>query len=85
LDPSPLEVEIAIAKLKRYKSSGGDQITAEIIQAGGEILHSKIHELTNSIWNMEKLRDQWKKSITIPIHKKGDKTDCSNYRRISIL
>jgi hypothetical protein len=34
--PSRLEVEIAIAKLKKYKSSGSDQIPAELIQAGGE-------------------------------------------------
>jgi hypothetical protein len=33
--PSPYEVEIAIAKLKTYKSSGSDKIPAELIQAGG--------------------------------------------------
>jgi hypothetical protein len=54
-DPSPSEGEIVIAKLKRYKSPGSDQIPAELIQTGGEILHSKIHELINSIWNTEKL------------------------------
>jgi hypothetical protein len=37
------EVEIAIAKLKRFKSPGSDQIPAELIQAGGEILCSKIY------------------------------------------
>jgi hypothetical protein len=67
-DPSPFEVETAIAKLKRYKSPGSDKISA------GEILHSKIHELINSIWNTEKLPDQWKESPIVPIHKKGDKT-----------
>jgi hypothetical protein len=41
--PSSLEVEIAIAKLKKYKSPGSDQIPAELIQAGGEILLSAIH------------------------------------------
>jgi hypothetical protein len=43
--PSRLEAEIAIAKLKKYKSPGSDQIPAELIQAGGEILLSAIHEL----------------------------------------
>jgi hypothetical protein len=57
-DPSPFEVEIAIKKLKRYKSPGSDQIPAELIQTGGEILHSKIHELIKSIWNRENLPDQ---------------------------
>jgi hypothetical protein len=37
--------------LERYKSPGSDQIPAELIQAGGEILRSKIHKLINSIWN----------------------------------
>jgi hypothetical protein len=76
-------VEIAIAKLKKYKSPGSDQIPAELIQAGGEMLLSEIHKLINSVWNKEELPDQWKESIIVPIHKKGDKTDCSNYREIS--
>jgi hypothetical protein len=42
--------------------------------------HSKIHKLINSSWNEEDLPDQWKESIIVPIHRKGDKTDCSNYR-----
>jgi hypothetical protein len=41
--PCCLEVEIAIAKLKKYKSLGSDQILAELIQAGGEILLYAIH------------------------------------------
>jgi hypothetical protein len=37
------------------------------------------------IWNKEELLHQWKELIVVPIHKKGDKTDCSNYRGISLL
>jgi hypothetical protein len=48
-DPGPFEVEIAFAKLKRYISPGIDQIPAELFQAGGEILRSKIHKLINPI------------------------------------
>jgi hypothetical protein len=47
--PSCLEVEIAIAKLTKCKSPGSDQIPAELIQAGGEMLLSVIHKLINSI------------------------------------
>jgi hypothetical protein len=68
-DPSPFEVEIAIAKLKRYKLPGSDQIPAEVIQAGGKTLSSEIHKLINSIWNNEELPDQWKESIALPIYK----------------
>jgi hypothetical protein len=64
---------------------GGGQIPAELFQAGGEILRSEIHQLINSIWTKEELPEQWKKSITVPVHKKGDKTDCSNHRGISLL
>jgi hypothetical protein len=37
-------VEIAMAKLKKYKSPGSDQIPAELIQAGGEILLSEMRQ-----------------------------------------
>jgi hypothetical protein len=69
----------------KYKSPGNDQIPAELYQAGGEILLSVIHKFITSIWNKEERPDQWKESITVPIHKTGDKTDCNNYRGISLL
>jgi hypothetical protein len=43
-DPSPFEVEIAIAKLKKYKSPGSDEIPAELVQVGGGILLRQIPE-----------------------------------------
>jgi hypothetical protein len=84
-EPSLVEVEIAIGKLKSYKSPGTDQIPAEMIKAGGETLCSEIHKLICSIWKEEELPQQWKESITVLIYKKGDKTDCNNYRGISPL
>jgi hypothetical protein len=83
--PSRLEVEIANSKLKKYKLPASDQIHAELIQAGDEMLLSAIHKLFNSSWNKEELPDQWKESTIVPIHKKGDKTDCNNYHGISLL
>jgi hypothetical protein len=83
--PSHLEVEIAIVKLKKHKSPDSDQIPAELIQAGAKILLYVIHKLINSVWNKEELPDQWKESIIVTVHKKGDKTNCNNYRGISLL
>jgi sorting nexin-29 len=84
-EPSLAKVETAVGKLKSYKSPGPDQIPAELIKAGGEILYSEIPRLICCIWNKEELPQQWKESTTVPIYKKGDKTDCNNYRGISLL
>jgi hypothetical protein len=83
--PSRLEVETAIAKLKKYKSPGSVQIPAELIQARGEMLLSPIHKHFNLICNKEELSVHWKESITAPVHKKGNKTDCNNRRGILLL
>jgi hypothetical protein len=71
--------------LESYKSPGNDQIPVELIKAGGKTLYSEIHTLICSIWNEEELPQQWKESIIVLIYKKGDKTDCNNYRGISLL
>jgi len=56
-----------------------------LIKAGGRTIRCEIHKLIISIWNKEELPDEWKESIILPIHKKVDKTDCNNYRCISLL
>jgi hypothetical protein len=54
-EPTSFEVEIATEKLKRYKSQGINQTLAEMIQVGGDTLHSESHRLINSVWNKENL------------------------------
>jgi hypothetical protein len=78
-EPSVSEVEVAVGKLKRYKSPDVDQIQTELIQTGRETLHLEIHKLTKLNWNKEELPHQWKGSVIVPIHEKCDKTDCDNY------
>ena len=46
---------------------------------------SENHECINSFWNKEELTEEWKESITVPIYKKGDIIDFSNYRGMSPL
>jgi hypothetical protein len=58
--PGHLKVETTIAKLKKCKSPGSDQIPVELIQSGGKTLLSVIHKLVTSIWNKEGFPDQCK-------------------------
>jgi hypothetical protein len=76
---------MATEKIKRPKSPAVDQISAELIEAGGRTFRSDNHNLIYSIWNKEELPEEWKESIIVPVNKKGDKTDCSNYRGMSLL
>jgi len=84
-EPSASEVELAINKLKSHKSPGIAHIPAELIKAGGKTICLEFHKLITSIWKKEKLPEEWKESIIVPIHKKGDITGCNNYREISLL
>jgi hypothetical protein len=63
-EPSCFAGEIAIEKLKRYKSPDIDEIPAELIQAGGNTLCSEIYVFINSIWKKEEMLQQWKESVT---------------------
>jgi hypothetical protein len=84
-EPSVSEIKWAIEKLKSHKSPGIAQIPAELIKAGGRTISCEIHKFIIYIWNKEELPEEWKESIIKPICKTGDKTDCNNYRGISLL
>jgi hypothetical protein len=57
-EPSVIEVELAIEKLRSQKSPGIDQIQAELIKAGGRTICYEIHKLIISIWNKEGLPEE---------------------------
>jgi len=82
---SAFEVEMAIENLKRHISPGIDPIPAEVIEAGGRTICSEIQKLVCSVCNKEDLPEERKESVIVPIKKKGDNTDCSNYIGISLL
>ena len=83
--PEPSAFGLAIEKLKSHKSPSIDKIAAELIKARGRTIRYDIYKLIISIWNKEELPEEWKESIVVPVYRKGDKTDCSNYKGISIL
>lgn len=85
IEPSFEEMEFAIKRLKNGKSPGSDGIACEFIKKGGHELKTEIHTLIVKCWRQEKIPNQWKEALIIPLHKKNDKTDCNNYRGISLL
>ena len=84
-EPSLDEVWKAVKKLKNNKAPGVDQIPSELIKYGGPALITEIHKLVCAIWNQQVIPEEWQEAIIVPIFKKGDKTDCNNYRGILLL
>ena len=83
--PTFAETIEAIKSMKNHKAPGEDLITAELIKYGGNTLHTQIHMLIGQIWDEEKIPTEWNRAIITPIHKKGSKLQCANYRGISLL
>jgi hypothetical protein len=79
------EVEAAIRRLKPRKSPGPDNITGELLQAGGEALVKEMHAICNKIWKEGDPPEEWTKSVLVVIPKKGDLSQCNNYRTIALV
>jgi len=81
-EPSAVEFDLAIEKLKSHKSPSIYRIPTELFKAGGRIIRYEIHKHIIAIWKKEELPEEWKEWIVVPVYKNGDKTYCSNYRGI---
>ncbi|XP_068241087.1 uncharacterized protein [Palaemon carinicauda] len=80
------EVEQAVKKMKNSKASGLDNIPAEIWKSLGEEGIDIGWELMQKIFNQEKILEEWRGSLIIPIYKgNGDTQKCGNYRGIKII
>lgn len=83
--PTKEEIEKVIEAMKNGKSPGQNEITAENIKKGGEILTQKLYDIITEIWQEERMPNNWNKALILPIYKKGDRTICNNYRGIALL
>src|SRR6218665_3896646 len=54
------------------KSPGNDKITGEMIKGGGEIVAKELHKIINEAWKEGRTPEEWKKSILVILHKKGN-------------
>lgn len=80
------DVRKAVNKLKKGKSPGVDGITSEMLKCGGECLLEWLRRVCNVCLLNEKVPNDWMRAIIVPIYKgKGDRSDCRNYRGISLL
>lgn len=71
--------------MKNNEAAGEDGLSCEVLKAGGSVLTKQLNKLIVQVWENEKVPEDWKKAILIPIHKKGDKVDLNHYRGISLL
>lgn len=81
---TPEKVQMAISSLKAESSPGPDEIPSFFLKNCSKALCSPIATILNSIMSGATLPDIWKSSIVVPIFKKGDKLEASNYRPISL-
>jgi hypothetical protein len=78
------DVEMAVRNLRNNKAVGTDGIQPELIKYGGYKPMRRIYELVKQIWEEERIPAEWKETIIVPIHKRGDRDKCENYRGIAL-
>ena len=86
LKPDILECEVkwALGSITMNKASGGDGITVELFQILKDAV-KVLHSICQQIWKTQQWPQDWKRSVFIPIPKKGNAKECSNYHIISLI
>ena len=79
------EVAKAVGKLRNGKVAGQDEVVAELLKYGGEVVIDWLTEVIQQVWRSGKIPQEWKDATLIPVHKKRARNECDNYRRISLL
>ena len=87
LEPDILECEVkwALESITMNKASGGDGIPVELFQILKDDAVKVLHSIFQQIWKTQQWPQNWKRSVFIPIPKKGNAKDCSNYRTIALI
>ena len=85
LDILEYEVKWALGSITTNKASGGDGITAELFQILNDDAINVPHSICQQTWKTEQWPQDWKKSVFIPIPKKGNIKECSSYNTIVLI
>ena len=81
----PSEPGDSLESITMNKASGGDGILAELFQILKDGAAKMLHSLCQQIWKTQQWPQDWKRSVFIPIPKKGNAKECSNYRTIALI
>ena len=87
LEPDILECEVkwALGSITTNKASGSNGIPVELFQILNDDAVKVLHSICQQIWKTQQWPHDWKRSVFIPIPKKGNAKDCSNYRPVLLI
>ena len=87
LEPNILEWEVkwALGSITINKASGGDGIPVELLEILKDDTVKVLHSICQQIWKTQQWPQNWKRSVFIPIPKKGNAKECSNYCIIALI
>ena len=87
LEPDTLEYEVkwALGSITKNKARGGDGILVELFQILRDDAVKVLHSICQQIWITQQWPQDWKRSVFIPLPKKGNTKECSNYRTIVLI
>ena len=87
LEPDILECEVkwALESITTNKASGGDGIPVELFPILKDDAVKVLYSICQQIWKTQQCPQDWKRSVLIPIPKKGNAEECSNYRTIALI
>ena len=87
LEPDILECEVkwALESITTNKASGGDGLPVELFQILKDDAVKVLHSICQQIWKTQQWPQDWKRSVFIPISKKGNDKECSNYHTIALI
>ena len=87
LEPDILECEVkwALESITMNRASGGDGIPVELFQVLKDDTVKVLHSICQQIWKTQQWPQDWKRWVFIPIPKKGNAKECSNYRTMALI
>ena len=80
-----MQSQWALGSITTNKASGGDGIPVELFQILKDDAVKVLHSICQQIWKMQQWSLDWKSSVFIPIPKKGNAEECSNYHTIALI